>query len=83
MLNLEPYLIEFDSEKNIKEKMYFVNCYVKSISQKLVIVIPYNEYTFFANDKKIHKKICKRDIFLYHKKKDKQIIVSDFLLLFS
>lgn len=44
MLNLESYFIEFDSTKNIKNKVYIDNYQVRVIGCRSEIVIMYNEY---------------------------------------
>ena len=54
MLDLEPYLVEFDSEGNIKDKVYPYDCQVRSINRRPVIVITHDECTFSANDGKTH-----------------------------
>lgn len=55
MLDLWPYLAKFDSEENLKDKMDPNDYYMKDINCRLVIVIIYNNYIFFANNKKTHR----------------------------
>lgn len=55
MLDLEPYLVEFDSKRKIKDKVNPDNCQVRSLSCKTLILIKYDEYIFFTNDKITHK----------------------------
>lgn len=49
--NLESYLIEFKKDKSIKTKNYLNNCIVKEDIYCFIIVIIYNKYTFFTNNK--------------------------------
>lgn len=83
MSDLEPYLVEFNSERNIEEKVYPDDYQIGGENCWLVIVIIHDECTISANDRKIHKWQCKRDTFLCLKGKERGIIISDFLLLFS
>lgn len=56
MSDLETYLIsEFDLEGNIKDKIYPNNCQLGGTICQPVIVIAYDECTFFANNKKTHR----------------------------
>lgn len=82
MSDLKSYLVEFDSKRNIKDKIYSNDCQVKDIDCQFVIVIIYNEYMFFANNRKSHGQNRKRDIFHYLKEKKKGIIISDFFYFF-
>ena len=52
--DLEPYLVEFDSERNIKDKIYPDDCQVEGTNRRPVIVITHDECTFFANDGKTY-----------------------------
>ncbi|WP_375449336.1 hypothetical protein [uncultured Nostoc sp.] len=83
MSDLESYLVEFDSEGNMKEKVYPDDCQVGGENRRPVIVITHDECTFSANDGKTHGWQRKGDIFLRPKGKGKGIMVSDFLLPFS
>lgn len=46
------------------------------------MIIIYNKYTFFANNRIQRAWTCVRDTFLQLKKRNQGIIVSDFFLLF-
>lgn len=83
MLDLEPYLVEFDSKGNMKDKVYPHDCQVERIDWRPVIVIMHDECTFSANDRKTHGWQRKRDTFLCPKRKRRKIMVLDFLLPFS
>ena len=83
MSDLELYLVEFNSEGNIKDKIYPDDCQVGGTNCQSVIVITYNECMFSANNGKTHGWQRKGDIFLCPKRKGRGIMVSDFLLLFS
>lgn len=71
MSDLEPYLVEFDSEGNIKDKVYLDDCQVGGTNRRPVIVIIHDDYTFSANDGKTHRWQCKEDTFLCPPKKKK------------
>lgn len=83
MSDLEPYLVEFDSEGNIKDKIYSDDCQVGGTNCRPVIVITYDECTFSANNGKTHGWQRQGDTFLRPKGKRRGIMVSDFLLPFS
>ena len=83
MLDLELYLVEFDSEGNMKEKVYPDDCQVGGENRRPVIVITHDECTFSAHDGKTHRWQRKGDTFLRPKGKGRGIMVSDFLLPFS
>lgn len=83
MLDLEPYLVEFDSEGNMKDNVYPDDCQIGGTGRRPVIMITYDECTFSANDGKTHGWQCKGDTFLCPKGKGRGIMVSDFLLPFS
>lgn len=55
ILNLKLYLVEFNSEKNRKNKIYFDNCQVKNKNSQSIIVIKYNKYIFSTNDRKTYR----------------------------
>lgn len=48
--NLEPYLVEFEENRLMKTKNYLDDCTVKGDVRYSVIVITYNECTFFTNN---------------------------------
>lgn len=54
MLDLEPYLIEFNSERNMKNKVYSDDCQVGDENCRPVIVITHDKCIFSANDGKTH-----------------------------
>lgn len=57
------------------------NCKVGKLDQKLIIIIIYNENTFFINNR--HRKIWTLNSqgILQLKRKEKEIMILDFLLL--
>lgn len=50
----KPYLVEFNENSKIKDKIYLSNCAVDNKHCRSVIIMTYNEYTFSVNDS-----ICK------------------------
>lgn len=54
MLDLKPYLVEFDLKKIMKEKMYLDDCQVGRKNRQPAIVITHDKYTFATNDKKTY-----------------------------
>lgn len=83
MVELEPYLVEFEEDSIIKAKVYPENYQVGRDNCRPVICITHNECTFSANDCKT--KIWQRadENTLRLKGKDQGIMVSDFLFLFG
>ena len=50
MEELKPYIVEFNKNGAMKAKDYPVNCAVGGEERCTIIIITYDEYTFFAND---------------------------------
>lgn len=50
MKNLKLYLVKFDKNNIIKDKIYLSDCIVDDKNCWLVIIIIYNRYTFSLND---------------------------------
>lgn len=48
--DLKTYVIEFETNKTMKPKLYLNNCVVDGPNWQPVIVITHNKYTFFANN---------------------------------
>lgn len=48
---LKLYLIEFKEDDIIKPKIYFSNCAIDRNEQQSIIIIIYNEYIFFTNNR--------------------------------
>lgn len=44
------YLVEFDENSKIKDKIYLSNCIVGNKHCRLVIIMTYNKCTFSVND---------------------------------
>lgn len=65
MSNWKSYLIKFNLEKNIKNKIYLNDCQFGSIYYRFILVIIYNEYTFSANDRKTYRYQYKKEKFFY------------------
>lgn len=51
MKELKPYMIDFDKNGVIKPKVYLSDCAIEGNNQQRIIVITYNKYTFFANNR--------------------------------
>lgn len=60
--------------------MYFLNCAVNALNKKPIILIIYNKSTFLANNGYYQAWLQKKNAFLRLQKKEKSIMVSDFLL---
>lgn len=52
--NLKPYLIEFNKNDTIKDRIYVLNCIIVDEDYQLVIITTYNKYIFLINNS-----ICK------------------------
>lgn len=48
---LKPYMVEFEEDGIMKPKVYLFNCVVGVNEQCLIIVITYDKYIFFANNR--------------------------------
>ena len=67
---LKPYMVEFEEDGAIKEKVYPSDCVVEGEKQQPIIIITHDECTFSANDG-IHKAWTqKKDIFLRSKRRE-------------
>lgn len=77
---LGPYLVEFRDDGSMEEKVYPSDCAVNRPNKKPVILIIYDESTFMANDGQDQAWLKKGDTFLRPKGREKDIMVSDFLL---
>lgn len=69
MLDLELYLVEFNLEEKIKNMIYFDDYQVRNTNCQSIIVMTYDKYIFFDNDKKAYKWQCKKITFFCLKKK--------------
>lgn len=83
MQRLLPYLVEFTSNGEMKEKTYPNDCEVGGPNARPIILITHDESTFSANDAKRQAWIAENNTFLRPKGKGKGIMVSDFLLPWS
>ena len=83
MEELKPYLVEFNEDGAMKDKMYPPDCAVRGENCRLVIIITHDECTFSANDgiRKAWTKV--EDPFLGSKGWRQGIMVSKFLLPFG
>ena len=75
------YFVKFNKDDTILFKEYPNDCIVRSLNQRLIIIIIYNKSIFSTNND--CQKVCifeKHRIFLL-KTKRKGIMVSDFLFL--
>lgn len=67
MKEFKPYLVKFDENDKIKNKIYLPNCIVSGEDCQPIIIITYYKYIFFANNN-IYKTWPRiRDIFLHLK----------------
>lgn len=48
---LKLYIVEFNKDGAIKMKDYLVNCKIRGKKCCLIIIITYNKYIFYANNK--------------------------------
>lgn len=80
---MEPYLVEFNEDSIIKDKVYSSGYKVNNSEHQPIIVIIYNEYTFSANDgiQKAWTQIG--ETFLRLQEQGQGIMTFEFLLLFS
>ena len=51
MKKLNLYIVKFEEDNIIKPKIYFFYCIIGENEQQLIIIIIYNKYMFFANNK--------------------------------
>lgn len=51
MKRLKQYIVEFEENSTIKDKIYLSDYIVYSNNCYLIIVIIYNKYIFFANNR--------------------------------
>lgn len=83
MKDLEPYLVEFESNGVIKPKVYPVDCVVGDYKRQPVIVITHDECTFSANDGKCRAWTREGESWLQPKGRGQGIMASEFLLPFG
>lgn len=50
MKELKPYIVEFEENGAMKEKIYPPDCAVHGLNRRSIIVITHDECTFSAND---------------------------------
>lgn len=50
MKKLESYLVGFNENETMKVWKYLLDCVIRTINRRLVIVITYNKNTFSANN---------------------------------
>lgn len=79
MEELKPYLVEFNEDRTMKEKIYPADCAVGGSDRRPVIVITHDECTFSANDGIRKAWTRKGDTFLRPKGRGQGIMVSEFL----
>lgn len=75
-----PYFVKFKEDNTILAKEYQNDCIVESSGRRPSIIITHNEITFSANNSCRKVWIFKEYGILRSKRKERGIIVSDFLL---
>lgn len=73
-------MIKFRNNGFIEEKVYSLNYAVNDSNKRPIILITYNKKNFLANNNQYQAWLNKSHVFLYSKKRKKDIIVLDFLL---
>lgn len=83
MDELRPYMVEFEEDGTMKDKIYPPNCVVGGTERRPVIVITHDECTFSANDRIRRAWTRKGDTFLRPKGRGQGIMTSEFILPFG
>ena len=83
MEELKPYMVEFEENGAMKEKIYPSDCAVHGPNRRPIIVITHDECTFSANDGIRKAWTRKGDTFLRPKGRGQGIMTSEFLLPFG
>ncbi|KAI0995224.1 hypothetical protein K3495_g12958 [Podosphaera aphanis] len=83
MGNLGPYLVEFEADGSIKNKIYPAGCQVNEGNCRPINVIAHDECTFSANDGLLRAWKDPNRSFLRSKSKGQGIMVSELLLPFG
>lgn len=78
--SLNPYLVEFDENGDIKDKEYPPGCFPGSSTQRPIVMLTHDESTFQANDGRRYVWMEDGENHLRPKGKGRGIMVSDFLL---
>lgn len=76
-------IVEFNKYGAIKAKDYLVDYIVRVKKCHQIIIITYDKYTFFVNDKIWKVWTWEEDTFLQSKDWGNEMMISDFLLFFS
>lgn len=82
MEELKPYMVEFEENGAMKDKIYPPDCAVHGPSRRPIIVITHDECPFSANDGIRKAWTRKGDTFLRPKGRGQGIMASEFLLPF-
>lgn len=80
---LKSYMVEFEKDRTMKEKIYPLDCTVGSEKRRLIIVITHDKCTFSANNRIRRARTCKRDTFLRPKRKSQGIMTFEFIFPFG
>lgn len=80
---LKPYLVNFNENSIIKDKIYSSDCAIDGKNLWPVIVITYNEYTISAHEGIYNGWTRVGDTFLHTKSQKQDIMISKFLLPFG
>ena len=85
MLDLKPYLVEFDSERNIKDKIYPDDCQMGDTNRKPVIVTTHDKSSFPPTMEKFMDGSAKKIHFfaLSEKKRELWFLIFFYLFLSS
>lgn len=79
----KPYVLELKKDGIMKPKIYLFNCIVKKNERLFIIVITYNKYIFFTNNRVWRAWTHKNDMFLQYKDKKQDILTFGFFLSYK
>lgn len=83
MEELKPYMVGFEEDGAMKDKIYPPDCVVGGQNRRPVILITHDECTFSANDGIRKAWTRKGDTFLRPKGRGQGIVASEFILPFD
>lgn len=83
MEELKPYMVEFEENGAMKEKIYPPDCAIHGPNRRPIIIITHDECKFSTNDGIRKAWTRKGDTFLRPKSRGQSIMASEFLLPFG